>query len=65
MVGGVGEYLSLVTGFRTLLLVIAAVLRRRRPGPSPLIHSTYTAGSARHGATADTTSTTHTKATTT
>jgi spermidine synthase len=35
MVGGVGEYLSLVTGFRTLLLVIAAcyvgaVLARRR-----------------------------------
>ena len=30
MVGGVGEYLSLVTGFRTLLFVIAVVLHRRR-----------------------------------
>ena len=35
MVGGVGEYLSLVTGFRTLLLLIAlcyvgAIAARRR-----------------------------------
>ena len=29
MVGGVGEYLSLVTGYRTLLVVIAALLHRR------------------------------------
>ncbi len=38
MVGGVGEYLSLVTGFRALLLVIAlcyigAVLARSREMP--------------------------------
>jgi hypothetical protein len=36
MVGGVGEYLSLVTGFRTLLLLIAlcyvgAIAARRKP----------------------------------
>ena len=33
MVGGVAEYASLVTGFRMLLLVIAAVLHRRRARP--------------------------------
>ena len=49
MVGGVGEYLSLLTGFSTLLLLIAAcyvgaVATRRRaaigvsPGPDPRLN---------------------------
>jgi hypothetical protein len=40
MVGGVGEYLSLLTGFSTLLLLIAAcyvgAVAFRKRGPSPV-----------------------------
>ena len=39
MVGGVAEYLSLVTGFRALLLIVAAfyvgALLSRRTSPAP------------------------------
>ena len=44
MVGGVGEYLSLVTGFRALLIVIAmcylgAVAARRERSRPPTVTS--------------------------